>query len=245
MMLRADEADVRHGRKTASQRALIISALLHGGFFVLLLLGTLVEAFRRERDPHVFTLIAAPVPRVEDRVEGRDELSPSGRQPESEPVEPPPPVKRISYEDFAKMHGTPKTAHPSIPKVRKVEVEEIDIDRLKAKMAGIVSESEEETRAESASASLQLGLRLYIDRLRESINLAWTKPASLSGKRLEANVRFSVDGAGKIGSVELIDPSGNVIFDASVRAAFVDAVAIGPTPHGRSYTLRLMFRMID
>lgn len=94
------------------------------------------------------------------------------------------------------------------------------------------------------SPSNQAALNAYFQRVKSAVRGAWSKPAGLHDQ-LRVSVSFQVSADGRITGARVASSSGNSLFDQSVLAAFNRAGSVGPTPDGKSYPLRLEFRMTD
>lgn len=228
---------------SGGRRGFIYSAILHGVFLTALALGGLWDLLHRPLEQHhVFTLVNTEVRALELTEAPVHQVVPMSvkREPPKEK-----PVERVSFKEFMATHGEPKIARPRTRPTLQVEYEEIDVEQIESNLATILAENDPEVPLVGRKDEDEAFLSKYIERLRTSINLAWEKPPSLRGRLFRATVRFSVNSQGRIEDVRIAESAGNEVFDESVIDTFVRFVSIGPPPNGRSYRVKLTFRMVE
>lgn len=143
---------------------------------------------------------------------------------------------KMSYEEFVKQHGAPKTPVNTPP--RPVKTPRIDTSKV---VAGTRASGE---RGTATSASEIRNQRDYEARLIALLKAAHeeTKPAGL-GDSVTAEAVFFLTADGQIRDVEISRSSGHPEFDQSVLAAFRRVTWPGPRPDKKSDPLRVIFRM--
>ncbi len=160
--------------------------------------------------------------------------------PKPVPAKPPPPPPKVSYEDFVREHGSPRTTAPRPSPPRSVVV-----PRLNTNFSANVRETVINLdRFAELSEAEQSALDRYIARLKEALRRAWDKPTALADS-LAATVEFDVAANGRLSGVRVTRGSSNPQFDQSVAGAFTRLGSAGATPDGRAQQLRLTFRMTD
>ncbi|CAA6692754.1 MULTISPECIES: TonB family protein [unclassified Lentimonas] len=261
--------------KISKNQSLWASGILHVALLVCLFLTTIVEAFLPKEKPHVFEMISEPSPQQRstppnDTVPMETPLDleipdlepldiPDPVMPEPAPVQPrpaPTPVKPkppkpepakaeplMSAKDFFK--DNPKTAKvrqptPPKPTYKAPTINTRDIAKqLENNLPTQVHNSGSVTAAERTA------WQRYGDQLNRRLNAAWIKPANLAGVGLTVTVEFDVTSSGRITNIRLRPASGNVSFDASVKAAFSRVGSGGVTPTGKGNSFTMTFRMVD
>jgi len=224
----------------SSRTAFYISAILHGVFFVLLIVWTLISSLIAKEDNFVFTMVSPPASALQSEKSpvSSDDTVAETQAPEVEAES----LPSLSYKEFIKQHGTPKAQKSGTLVKRKVTVKDIDTENLKEELEkALVSDHwQEVSRMTSVE---QDGFQRYISRLKAQINQAWNKPSQLSGRQFVATLHFTVSSKGVISDVQITDSSKNELFDNSVLAAFEHVRRAAPTPDGNTYSLILTFRM--
>lgn len=258
----------------ARRRGVIISTIVHAAFFALIMAGAWMTWFRKPTPEHVFELVTLNVPATDTEAqpatvspppeepvrlprpetpplkENRSQLEPMPDPPPALPEEPPPPAepetRPMTYEEFLRQHGRPEPAAstpPPPPRTR--EVPRIDASEITRALRETLADTATRQRAARMSQAEQDALMAYIGQVRAHLNAAWRKPARAGGSNLEAVIRFTIEGDGRIVGVSVLQSSGNDLFDNSVLLAFREAGRVAPTPDGASKSIRLTFRMVD
>lgn len=189
-----------------------------------------------------------PQPKVEPPPQAREQARPVEKKtpppkqelmkkapPKQEPKTTPKQESKMSYEEFVRQHGAPKTTTQAPP--RQMKAPQIDT----AKVVGQRASGE---RGKAATASEVRDQRDYEARLIALLKAAHeeTKPSGL-GDAVSADVTFFLTADGQIRSAEISRSSGHPEFDQSVLAAIRRITWPGPRPDKKSDTLRVTFRM--
>ena len=224
----------------SSRTAFYISAILHGVFFVLLIVWTLISSLIAKEDNFVFTMVSPPSSALQSEKSpvSSDDTAAEIQAPEMEAEQ----LPSLSYEEFIKQHGTPKAQKSVTPVKRKVTVKDIDTENLREELEKALASDHWQEVSRMTSIE-QDEFQRYISRLKAQINQAWNKPSQLSGRQFVATLRFTVSSKGVISNVQITDSSKNELFDNSVLAAFERVRRAAPTPDGNTYSLILTFRM--
>jgi len=224
----------------SSRTAFYISAILHGVFFVTLIVWTLISSLIAKEDNFVFTMVSPPASALQsEKSPLSSEESPSEIQAPEVEAEP---LPSLSYEEFIKQHGAPKAQKSVTPVKRKVTVKDIDTENLREDLEKALA-SDHWQEVSRMTAVQQDEFQRYIGSLKAQINQAWNKPSQLSGRQFVATLRFTVSSKGVIYDVKITDSSKNELFDHSVLTAFDRVGRAAPTPDGNAYSLILTFRM--
>lgn len=156
--------------------------------------------------------------------------------PKAEPKTAPKPEPKMSYEEFVRQHGAPKTPTNTPP--RPVNTPRIDTSKV---VAGTRASGERGTATTATDISNQ---RAYEARLIALLKAAHeeTKPTGL-GDSVSAEVVFFLTADGQIRDVNIVRSSGHPEFDQSVLAAFRRITWPGPRPDKKNDPLRVTFRM--
>ena len=229
---------------------LLHAALVGGAFFLVVFVP------ENKPPPAVFELFSAPnLPPIPDQtLDTEPELlpvevvvipEPEPIEKEPEPLPPneksdPPPVK-ISYEQFIKEQGKPVVQKPREVKPKPIKVPRINTSQILNNLRDIMVNT---TQLNQMSNSEINALEEYFVRLKQALEMAWSKPLGLSD-RLECVVEFDISSLGVLSSARIVASSENGDFDRSIVAAFKSVRNFGPTPDGRSYPARVTFRMTD
>jgi colicin import membrane protein len=156
-----------------------------------------------------------------------------------------PTPKKMSYDDFKKKHGEPKTAKASTSPRSASKVPRIN---TKGITGGVVGGSTANDRGGGGGKALtredMAEMDIYITALKNRLAIAHSelKPEGL-GDSLSAEVEFTVSANGEISNIRIVRSSGNAEFDASVRESFRRITWMGARPDKRSSSFRLTFRM--
>ncbi|WP_442888067.1 TonB family protein [Congregicoccus parvus] len=160
--------------------------------------------------------------------------------PKREEPPPPKPTPQLSYEEYVKQHGAPRTPTP-----RQTQTKPIVVPRLNTQFTTNIRENYIDLERMSSLSDAELSaIDRYIARLKEALRRAWDKPTSLADS-LATVVEFDVAANGRLSGVKVTKGSGNRQFDDSVVRAFTTLGSAGATPDGRPQQLRLTFRMTD
>ncbi len=251
-----------------SKKGLYYSALIHGLVLLLLVAGTFLSAFQKHPEPHVFHLQAPPSnvsrempPNYEPALPFTVEL-PSLESAQPLPKPPPrqkpvakvskpapkPAAKPMSHDQFVKNYDQPKPrkrARPPVSKKNPPVVQKIDVKSIREDLNRNLTGLNFNTQDRAVSAVEQNRLKAFQNNIYELLDQAWRKPKNLSGAQYTATVRFMVTVEGGILFQEFLKPSGNEIFDSSVRAAFSQAGAAESPPWGEPAQMVLTFRLIE
>ena len=224
----------------SSRTAFYISAILHGVFFVLLIVWTLISSLIAKEDNYVFTMVTPPASALQSEKSPvtSEETAAETQAPEVEAE----PLPSLSYEEFIKQHGAPKAQKSVTPVKRKVTVKDLDTENLREELEKALASDHWQEVSRMTSVQ-QNEFQRYIGSLKAQINQAWNKPSQLSGRQFVATLRFTVSSKGVISDVQITDSSKNELFDNSVLAAFERVGRAAPTPDGNTYSLILTFRM--
>lgn len=247
---------------TSGKRAITVSAAIHAACFMLLLLSIFIGRFRREPEPHVFTLVSAPAPPQADVPREAAESEPMRMEKPALPPmpqvrefvlppEPPPvaakpkpvapkPAPTVAYKDFIKKEGEPKVTGERRPQPRTPPKAPSLVSDVRSSMRDALSDS-----ARTASNVSQSAMASYKAQVKGRLDVAFTKPPGISAYDIAAVAVFDVAPDGRIVSYRLVRKSGHAVFDAAVLAAFKRVGNVGITPDGRLLPLQLTFRMSD
>jgi protein TonB len=160
--------------------------------------------------------------------------------PQRRPDPTPPPPPTISYEDYVRQHGPPRTQPARTQPPRPVTVPRINTT-FTANIRETVINLD---RLGELTDAEQSALDRWISRLKEALRRSWDKPTALA-ESLATVVEFDVASNGRFSNVRVTRGSGNRQFDDSVVGAFNRLGSAGATPDGRLQQLRLTFRMTD
>lgn len=165
-------------------------------------------------------------------------------KPKTEPkkaVEAPKQPAKMTYDQFVKQHGQPKTAKSS-DRPRAIKAPRVDVAGI---AGGVRGGSTANTKGGGGgrvlSRSEQTLLENYIAQLIQALRLAHEKPPGLSDD-LAVEVTFDIAPNGAINNARITRSSGYREFDQSALAAFRRVRSIGPVPDGRGDTWTIKFR---
>lgn len=250
-----------------SPSAFLASLSLHAAFAAAVLALTFWAARHQDEPPVIFELVAGdatapdelaapaqgnslkvdlPKPRpavdLPPQQPAREEVVPQKPVETRAPVAKPEP-KRMSVEEFRRLHGQPAESKAAPP--RPAKAPRIDTEGIAGGVAGGSTANKRGGGGGTALARQEQGqLETYIAQLMGALRRAHEKPPRL-GDQLEARVTFDVAPNGNISGVRLSRSSGNEEFDRSALDAFRQVRGIGPTPTGQAYTWTVTFRMKD
>jgi TonB family protein len=155
--------------------------------------------------------------------------------------------KRLSKEEFDRLHGksaTPKTASAS---THAVNVPRIDAQGI---AKGVVGGSTANTTGGAGGKALQREEQSLVDSylafLSQQLHTAFdeVKPPGLSD-RLEAIVKLHVLADGTLADARIIQSSGSDEFDRAVLEAIDRVRPLGTRPDGLDEVLKIPFRMLE
>lgn len=192
--------------------------------------------------PKVETPAPAPEPVVKEQSRPVEQKPPPKQDPvkkappKAEPKVQPKQEPKMTYEEFVRQHGAPKTPTTQTP--RPVKTPRIDTSKV---VAGTRASGE---RGTATTASEIRDQRDYEARLIALLKAAHeeTKPTNLGGN-VTAEAVFFLTADGQIRDVEISRSSGHPEFDQSVLAAFRRIPWPGPRPDKKSEPVRVTFRM--
>lgn len=182
------------------------------------------------------TTPAPPVQRQAPAPVPRETVAPPQAKQKQRPA---PEAKQLTYEEFVKQHGQPKTRPPrestrtpaprSAPRIdTRFNVDLTDAIRSAGSAAG-------------TAGVTPTAVNVYVAGLNDLLKQAWNNPQLA----LTTVVEFDVAPSGRFSNVRVVKRSGNAAFDESVLAAFREVSSGGPTPEGRSLQLRFNFNGIS
>jgi len=155
--------------------------------------------------------------------------------------------KRLSKEEFDRLHGksaTPKTASAS---THAVNVPRIDAQGI---AKGVVGGSTANKTGGAGGKALQREEQSLVDSylafLSQQLHTAFdeAKPPGLSD-RLEAIVSLHVLADGTLADARIIQSSGSAEFDRAVLEAIARVRPLGTRPDGLDEVLKIPFRMLE
>ncbi len=255
--------------KNHSKKGLYYSALIHGLVLLLLVAGTFLSAFQKQPEPHVFHLQAPPgnipseVPSVSQPAPPLSVELPTLESARPLPQPPPPrqkPIPKVnksvnkpaakpmSHDQFVKNYAQTNPAKRTRPPTKRKNpplVPSIDITSISEELNRNLSSPNSTAEDRALAAEEQSRLKTFQNKIYELLNRAWRKPQNLSGAQYVATVRFTVTMDGRVLFQELSKPSGNEIFDSSIRAAFSQVGAAEPPPWGKPAQMVLTFRLTE
>ncbi len=244
--------------------AFILSIIFHLAILVLIVMGVLFKPTPKPL-PMIFEMVSPPnTGEVADIVENTEiEFTPQEIEPLPEPIPEPEPLpipepvpvppkpkpkppeppkpKTLSYEEFIRQQGKPKPQKVRKTQPKKIVAPKIDTSAIRANLNELLVDS---SNVRNMSTGEQDALMSYLSGIKAALKRAWQKPSGLSNN-LKCTVRFDVSAGGKLLSPRIVSSSGNSEFDTSVLQAFKNIRNFGPTPHGRSEFIQIVFRMAD
>lgn len=163
-------------------------------------------------------------------------------KPKPKPPEPrpEPPPQKLSYEEYLKKFGPPKTRPPRQSKPKPVAVPRITTEFSATIRENLVNLSQLGQLTDQEQSAWDR----YLARLREALRRTWSKPPGLA-HTTAAVVEFDVAANGRISNPAITKSSGIAEFDRSVLAAVNALGNAGAPPDGRPQRLRFTFRMTD
>jgi TolA protein len=155
--------------------------------------------------------------------------------------------KRLSKEEFDRLHGksaTPKTASAS---THAVNVPRIDAQGIAKGVVGGSTANETGGAGGKALQREEQGLvDSYIAFLRQQLRSAFeaVKPPGLSD-RLVATVELHILADGTLADARIIQSSGSDEFDRAVLQAIASVQPLGTRPDGLDEVQKIPFRMLE
>jgi TonB family protein len=161
-------------------------------------------------------------------------VAPTPPKQETKPA--PEQPRQMSYEEFVREHGQPKTRPPRQTTTRPAPTR--SAPRLDTRFSVDVSDAIRSPGSLSGSSdAARTAVNIYVAGLNDLLKEAWNNPQLA----LTTVVEFDVAPSGRISNVRITSKSGNAAFDESVLAAFRQVPSGGPTPEGRALELRFRF----
>ncbi len=159
------------------------------------------------------------------------------RAPEKPPVNIEPAREKVSFSDFTKTHGAPKTQTVKAPP--PIKATKINVDRVMSS-TNVITTGAGGTAMTSNELSLSKRyVAMIIQRIRQSL-----EQAGINELR-EAGVKFSVSVEGAISDVSITRSSGSAEFDRAIIAAFRTIRPIGSPPTGRAEVFTTVIRLTE
>lgn len=227
--------------KSASQRGLFISFILHAVLFLIICVAFLFNGDHHPKiEKHVFQLQSAPEekvrPLLKEIAQSVAKVEPIKKQklerkPEVKPKDKIVQKNTISYEDFVKKQKVSK------PNETKEVSKTINAPKIQTK--DIKSSLEKKLLLSDAISVNEL--MEYESYLYALIDSAWEYPESFEGYKNGAIFVFDVDGMGQLVRVRISKTSGSQLFDESVSQALSKINRVKANPHGKTLTFQLTF----
>lgn len=212
-------------------------------------LGTSDGAMSSSEPTPSFQLPDPPPPRPQPQ---QQRLLPPPPAPEVRPLPPPvtprtsvapppaaaqpatPEPRRITREEYVRLHGEPQTRAPRTPRQAPPRA----VPRIDTRFSVDLSDAIRSAGSLSGTAGVvPTAVNIYVAGLNDLLKQAWNNPQLA----LTTTVEFDVAPSGRLSNVRVTGRSGNTAFDESVLAAFRQVTSGGPTPEGRSLQLRFKF----
>lgn len=160
-----------------------------------------------------------------------------------------PPVKKVTYDDFAKKKGLDKPqSKPAAQKSKtidsqKVKSELADVLKPKGSSQGTVTGKGHKAIAQGPVIDSSVLARFNAE-LRSKIDAVWLKPHIDTAHECITIVEFSVAPNGLLSQVKIVKSSGQPLFDRSVLDAFARLKNAGKPPHKEGGVYRLSFALL-
>ena len=210
-------------KNSPDRRSLRLSVILHSLVFVSLGLFFLIKSCVPKRDFHVFELTEIK-PELTSKIANNS--FPNTSKPSVEKTSVKPIAEKIDYETFLKLNPKNQRVRPQEP-IQQI-LPKIKLDpRLKTESFKTDRNSESELQA-------------YQRYLYETINLNWKKP-NLNRSELYVVVEFTVQKNGKIQYFEILESSGDLSLDQSVRSVFEKIQSFNEPPNRQSHRFKMTF----
>lgn len=232
-----------------SSKGLLVSVTLHTVFFLALSISFLLSTCAQPKiAQHVFQLQMTPPQGITSAIVEKPKLV---AKSESKPITPKPEPKHksipkveskapkeiikkdtLSYKDFMKNQGPPKTKDIKAVAVKAVNIPKIPTKDIRKNL---------EQKLSSMQALSESVITEYKDLVRLEIDSVWDYPESFAGYKNDAIFKFDVDKFGRISNVHIVKTSGSSFFDESVKDAFSKISSVKPTPLGKTLSLQVTF----
>ena len=150
--------------------------------------------------------------------------------------------KRMSIEEFRRMHGTPQTptqAPRSQPTRPTVNIPQFDTSAIRHRLNNAANQDIHTDHDTHASAAQQA----YPAKIRGIINSLWNPDPSLPAQSLVAELEFRIDGRGRVVKYRWVRRSGLAQFDASIEQVFEQLRDLPPPPDQRPHTYTIPFAL--
>lgn len=267
----------------STRKGMVISTIIHVGFFGVLVVLILLESLRSEPEPVVLELVSPPgqpappqpAPDLPDiappSVEAVKEVDfadipeppppeptpappqptplppvptpetpkPKPEAPKPEPSPVPPQPQRININDFRKEHKVPSQPTTRITRTAPRPAPRLDVSDITASLEAVL----ESDNSERLSQAQQNALQAYVARLRQQIEIAWSKPALATAANEWVEIVITVQPNGRISGHRVTRKSASSAMLSSVISAVNNARSAGPTPDGRSHSVRFTLRL--
>ncbi|MCC5805986.1 MAG: TonB C-terminal domain-containing protein [Opitutales bacterium] len=238
---------------------------LHALVIVVAVVFAVLDRLRTEEPVHVFELVSLseeppspdpapspPAPASEPdpeplTVEELEELreipplpeSPPPPAPEPQPTPAPEPPRQVRFEDWARDRNLPDRVQRVEPQRRAAAPQPRIETNIRERLREVSDLRVEDFRA--ASSREQSEMEAYLNTIRARLRAAF-EPVGVDHV---ARVRFEVGADGRIGRVDIVERSGNPVFDESVRRTFQSIGRFPPPPSGRAHSWTTTFRSTD
>ena len=221
-------------KHSPDKRSVRISVVLHLAVFLLISLFFILKTCAPKNEVHVFQLTEVPqdkskyTPKNTRIVE--ENQSTTVAQKEAQKVKPS--LKKIDYESFIKENPIKKSVTAQTPTKSKLPT-------IKLKSLS----QEPSNYSDSKAGQILDGYQKYLYR---TINAKWVKPQSSHshlGSGLYVTVEFTVLKNGSIQSVQVLESSGNRLFDQSVLSVFKTIKRFNAPPDNQSRRFKMTFRV--
>lgn len=124
-----------------------------------------------------------------------------------------------------------------------LEVREIDVREMLSSLDFLRESSDYQAYANDDVNPSEKAITSYITALYARLKLVWQRPRHFPHMSLVTTMRFQITPGGRIHDVEVLESSGNPVFDQSVVTAFQRVGTLGATPTGEPYAMILNVEM--
>jgi TonB family protein len=219
-------------RHSPDNRSLRTSVVLHLAVFLLISLFFIIKSCAPKNEVHVFQLTEVPQDKRKSTPKNtrivEEKQSTPVAQKEAQKIKPS--LKKIDYESFIKENPIKKSVTDQTP--------------TKSKLPNIKLKSLSEEPSNYSDSKAEQILDGYQKYLYRTINTKWVKPQSSNNHLgLYVTVEFTVLNNGSIQSVQVLDSSGNRLFDQSVLSVFKTIKRFNAPPDKQSRRFKMTFRV--
>ena len=207
-----------------------ISIAFHLIIFFGLLLFIFINSCTKDKTIYVFELIETS---DQSPIIAQNKSKPESKSSITEKMEIAP-LKRMDYEQFLEENAKNKP-ETSVPKTQSY------IDPLPQFNVQQTQQAQDKTLQPLKSSDM----KNYEQYVYQKISARLHKPSGYSGKNLLVKVQFSVLSNGLIHSIKIVETSGNVNFDQSIKNALNDILKFKPTPGKQDKTFVMNFKLAD